>query len=126
MLYVLGMMVIYVFALWVPIPGVNQEKLKEMFSKSAGVLDFIDIFGGGALRRLSILALGIMPYITSSIVFQILAMVIPSIKELQQEGEFGRRKIAQWTRWSAIALTVVQAMIAAKAFMNPEHWVLPQ
>lgn len=125
MLYVLGMMVIYVFALWVPIPGVDQDKLKEMFNKSAGVLDFIDIFGGGALRRLSILALGIMPYITSSIVFQILAMVIPSIKELQQEGEYGRRKIAQWTRWSAIALTVVQAIIAARAFMNPSIGVLP-
>ncbi len=125
MLYVLGAMVIYVFALWIPIPGVNQDKLKEMFANSGGILDFIDIFGGGALRRLSILALGIMPYITSSIVFQILTMVIPSIKELQQEGEYGRRKIAQWTRWSAIALTVVQAIIAARAFMNPSIGVLP-
>lgn len=124
LLFVLGAMVIYVFALWIPIPNVNHEALEKLFQQSNGILDFIDIFGGGALRRLSILALGIMPYITSSIVFQILTMVFPYFKELQQEGEYGRRKMAQWTRWAAIALTVAQASIAAQAFMNPQIGVL--
>jgi len=124
LLFVLGMIVIYVFALWIPIPNVNHDKLEILFQQSNGILDFIDIFGGGALRRLSILALGIMPYITSSIVFQILTIVFPYFKELQQEGEYGRRKMAQWTRWAAIALTVLQASIAAQAFMNPQIGVL--
>jgi preprotein translocase subunit SecY len=123
-LFMLGAMIIYVFALWIPIPNVNHDALERLFANSNGILDFIDIFGGGALRRLSILALGIMPYITSSIVFQILTMVFPYFKELQQEGEYGRRKMAQWTRWAAIALTVVQASIAAQAFMNPQIGVL--
>ncbi len=123
-LFMLGAMIIYVFALWIPIPNVNHDKLELLFAQSNGILDFIDIFGGGALRRLSILALGIMPYITSSIVFQILTMVFPYFKELQQEGEYGRRKMAQWTRWAAIGLTVVQASIAAQAFMNPQIGVL--
>ena len=100
----------------IPVPNVNRERLRELFNSSAGVLDFIDIFGGGALQRLSILALGIMPYITSSIVFQILTIAFPYFKELQKEGEYGRRKMAQWTRWAAIGLTVIQATMAAKPF----------
>lgn len=124
LLFVLGMIVIYVFALWIPVPNVNHDALAKLFANSNGILDFIDIFGGGALRRLSILALGIMPYITSSIVFQILTIVFPYFKELQQEGEYGRRKMAQWTRWAAIGLTVVQASIAARAFMSPAVGVM--
>jgi preprotein translocase subunit SecY len=117
LLYVLGMMVIYVFALWIPVPNVDRNKLADLFSKSGGLLDILDVFGGGALHRLSVAALGIMPYITASIVFQVLTMAFPYFKELQQEGEYGRRKIGQWTRWSAIALTFIQAAIAARAFM---------
>jgi preprotein translocase subunit SecY len=124
LLFVLGMMVIYVFALWIPVPNVNRDALEKFFQQSGGLLDFIDIFGGGALRRLSVLALGIMPYITSSIVFQILTIVFPYFKELQQEGEYGRRKMAQWTRWAAIGLTVIQASIAANAFMNPSVGIM--
>jgi len=124
LLFVLGMIVIYVFALWIPVPNVNHDALAKLFENSNGILDFIDIFGGGALRRLSILALGIMPYITSSIVFQILTIVFPYFKELQQEGEYGRRKMAQWTRWAAIGLTLVQASIAARAFMSPSVGVM--
>src|SRR5687768_8147286 len=117
LLFVLGMMVIYVFALWIPIPNVNHDKLEILFQQSNGILDFIDIFGGGALTRLSILALGIMPYITSSIVFQILTIAFPYFKELQKEGEYGRRKMAQWTRWATIILTMVQSFMASKALV---------
>jgi len=117
LLYVLGMMIIYVFALWIPVPNVDRAKLADLFKSSGGLLDIMDVFGGGALSRLSIAALGIMPYITASIVFQVLTMAFPYFKELQQEGEYGRRKLGQWTRWSAIGLTLIQAGIAAKAFV---------
>jgi len=119
LLFVLGAMVLYVISLHVLLPDIDHDALNRLFAQSGGLLDFIDMFGGGALRRLSIVALGIMPYITSSIVFQILTIAFPYFKELQKEGEYGRRKMAQWTRWAAIGLTVIQATIAANAFMNP-------
>ncbi len=118
LLFVLGAMVVFVIALHIPAPHVNRERLRELINSSAGLLNFIDIFGGGALQRLSILALGIMPYITSSIVFQILTIAFPYFKELQREGEYGRRKMAQWTRWAAIVLTVIQSTMAAKALVS--------
>jgi preprotein translocase subunit SecY len=117
LLYVLGMMVIYVFTLWIPVPNVDRNALKNLIDNSGGLLAILDIFGGGALSNLSVAALGIMPYITASIVFQVLTMAFPYFEELQQEGEYGRRKLGQWTRWSAIGLTLVQAAIAARAFM---------
>lgn len=117
LLYVLGMMVIYVLALWIPVPNVDRDKLADLFAQTGGLLDFMNVFGGGALKRLSIAALGIMPYITASIVFQVLTMAFPYFKELQQEGEYGRRKLGQWTRWSAIVLTLIQAGVAARAFI---------
>lgn len=123
-LFVLGAMVVYILAVYIPIPNVDQNALAQLFKNTGGILDFIDIFGGGALRRLSIVALGIMPYITSSIVFQILTIAFPYFKELQQEGEYGRRKMSQWTRWAAIALTVVQACFATKAFMTIQPQVI--
>jgi preprotein translocase subunit SecY len=118
LLFVLGAIFVYVLALFIPIPNVEQARLKDLFSQSGGILDFLDIFGGGALSRLSILALGIMPYITSSIVFQILLIAFPALKELQKEGEYGRRKISQWTRWAAIGLTLIQAGVASRAFQS--------
>ncbi|BCM92850.1 protein translocase subunit SecY [Abditibacteriota bacterium] len=125
MLFVLSAIVLYVIVLHIPIPNVNHEALEKLFNSSAGILDFIDMFGGGALRKLSILALGIMPYITSSIIFQILTIAFPYFKELQQEGEYGRRKMAQWTRWAAIGLTLIQAVIATRAFQSPTFAILP-
>lgn len=119
LLFVLGAMVVYVLALHIPVPRVNTNELDKLFSGQAGgILDFINTFGGGALQKLSILALGIMPYITSSIVFQILTIAFPYFKELQQEGEYGRRKMAQWTRWAAIGLTILQSIVAARAFQS--------
>lgn len=117
-LFVLGMMVVYVFAKGIPLPDVNEKNLEVLMRQNSGILALLDVFSGGALSKLSILALGIMPYITSSIIFQILTIAFPYFKELQQEGEYGRRKMAQWTRWSAIGLTVIQAIIAARAFQS--------
>ncbi len=125
LLFVMGAIVVYILTLNIPIPNVNKDAMTKLFNSSGGVLDFIDIFGGGALRKLSILALGIMPYITSSIVFQILTIAFPYFKELQQEGEYGRRKMAQWTRWAAIGLTIIQATVATKAFQSEAFGVIP-
>ncbi len=126
MLFVLSAIVLYVCVLHIPVPNIDHGAVEKLFTSSAGILDFIDMFGGGALRKLSILALGIMPYITSSIVFQILTIAFPYFKELQQEGEYGRRKMAQWTRWAAIGLTFLQAIIATRAFQSPAFGILPQ
>ena len=117
MLFVLGAMMLYVLALYVPLPNVDTSQMDKLFKQSGGLLDFINMFGGGALSKLSILALGIMPYITSSIIFQVLTIAFPYFKELQQEGEYGRRKMAQWTRWAAVGLTLLQAIIATRAFV---------
>ncbi len=125
MLFVLSAIVLYVMVLHIPIPGANTDAMEKLFNSSGGVLGFIDMFGGGALKKLSILALGIMPYITSSIVFQILTIAFPYFKELQQEGEYGRRKMAQWTRWAAIGLTFLQATIATRAFQSASFGILP-
>lgn len=125
LLFVLGAIVLYITALNIPVPNANPAGIEALFNSSAGVLGFIDTFGGGALRKLSILALGIMPYITASIVFQVLTIAFPYFKELQREGEYGRRKMAQWTRWAAIVLTLVQAIIATRAFQSFTPAVLP-
>jgi preprotein translocase subunit SecY len=124
LLFVLGAVTLYVLTINIPLPNTIPGGIDRLFESSAGVLDFIDIFGGGALRKLSILALGIMPYITASIIFQILTIAFPYFKELQQEGEYGRRKMAQWTRWAAIVLTLIQATVATRAFQSPGIGVL--
>jgi preprotein translocase subunit SecY len=89
MMFVLGAMVLYILAVHIPLPNVDRGNLKKLFESTGGVLDFIDVFGGGALSRLSIIALGIMPYITSSIVFQILTIAFPYFKELQRKASMG-------------------------------------
>ncbi|HEX8464692.1 MAG TPA: preprotein translocase subunit SecY [Abditibacterium sp.] len=124
LLFVMGAIIVYIMAINIPIPNVNHQNMERLFNSSGGILDFIDIFGGGALRKLSILALGIMPYITSSIIFQILTIAFPYFKELQQEGEYGRRKMAQWTRWAAIGLTIIQATVATRAFQAPAFGII--
>ena len=130
LLFVLGAMLAYVVGIHVTLPNINQAALQQLMTSSGGILQFLDIFGGGALSKLSVFALGIMPYITASIVFQILTIAFPYFKELQREGEYGRRQMARWTRWAAIALTLIQATVATRAFMafgvlnsNPTQFV---
>lgn len=94
---------------YIPAPGVNTEKLQQIISNSSG-LSYINMFSGGALIKASIFALGIVPYINASIVFSLLAVIIPKIEEIQREGESGRNKITQWTRYLTIALAVVQGI----------------
>lgn len=106
-LFTLGMLVIYRFAANVPVPGVDRDALAAAFENNA-LLGFFDLFSGGALRNLSVAALGVYPYITASIIMQILTTVIPSIKELSQEGEFGRQKINQYTHYLAVPIAFLQ------------------
>lgn len=107
LLYVFGMFAIYVVGLHIPIPGVNKNAMAAL--TEGGLLGLMDAFTGGAFRKFSILAMGIMPYINASIIFQLLGIAIPRIAELAKEGESGRKKISQWTRWLTIILAILQA-----------------
>jgi preprotein translocase subunit SecY len=107
LLFTLGILALYRFVAHVPAPGVNLEAIKELFAGSA-LLSLIDIFSGGSLANFSILALGIGPYITASIIFNLLSMSIPSLKELSKEGEYGREKINQYTRLTTLPICLLQ------------------
>lgn len=107
-LFVLGMLFIFRIAAHIPIPGVDLKNLQALFQGNA-ILGLLNIFSGGTMEKFSVVALGVAPYITASIIFQLLAMVIPSLEAIQKEGEAGQRKINQWTRWSAVPLAFLQA-----------------
>ncbi len=107
-LFVLGMLVVFRFAASIPIPGVNAENLRSFFQGNQ-IFGMMNIFSGGGLENFSIVAMGVAPYITSSIIFQLLAMIIPSFEALQKEGEYGRQKINQYTRYATIPLAILQA-----------------
>src|SRR5438034_6361968 len=109
-LFTLGLLAVYRLGGHVPIPGINSLKWDELFSRqNGGIFQFFDMFSGGMFRRLTIFALGIMPYITASIILQLLTVVVPTLEKLQKEGELGRRKITQWTRYLTVILAVMQS-----------------
>src|SRR6266852_4955133 len=109
-LFTLAMLAVYRLGGHIPTPGINADKLAEYFNFQAGsIFGFIDLFSGGMLRRLTIFALGIMPYITASIILQLLTVVVPTLEKLQKEGELGRRKITQWTRYLTVILALMQS-----------------
>ena len=108
-IFTLSMLVVYRSGIHIPVPGIDQETLKTIWGGTAGTLfGVLDLFSGGNLRRISIFALGIMPYITSSIIFQLMTSVYPALKKIQEEGELGRRKITQYTRYLTVGLCLVQ------------------
>src|SRR6202521_1071385 len=109
-LFTLAMLAIYRLGGHIATPGVGGNRLATLFpSQQGNIFNFIDLFSGGMFRRLTIFALGIMPYITASIILQLLTVVVPTLEKLQKEGEWGRRKITQWTRYLTIILAVVQS-----------------
>ena len=115
-LFTLAMLFVYRLGGHIPTPGVNANALEQFFnSQSGSSLGLVDLFSGGNLRRLTVFALGIMPYITASIIFQLLTVVYEPLARLQKEGELGQRKITQWTRYVTIILGVVQSMAIALA-----------
>jgi len=109
--YTLLMLAVYRIGVQIPTPGINGEALAAFFQKSAGTLfDMFNMFSGGALQNFSIFALGIMPYISASIIFQLLTVVVPQLEALSKEGESGRHQITKYTRYSTVALALVQGL----------------
>ena len=109
-LFTLGMLAVYRIGGHLPTPGVDTKVLQQLFEQQRGtMLGFVDLFSGGNLRRLTIFALGIMPYITASIILQLLTVVYEPLARLQKEGELGRKKITQWTRYITVILSAVQS-----------------
>ena len=115
-LFTFAMLAIYRLGSYIPIPGVDTDALANFFNHQGGSpLGLVDLFNGGNLRRMTVFALGIMPYITASIIFQLLTVVYEPLARLQKEGEVGRRKITQWTRYVTILLGIVQSTAIAIA-----------
>ena len=110
-LFTLCILAVYRLGAFIPTPGINTDQLENLFNMQNGsALGLLDLFGGGNLRRMTIFALGIMPYITASIIFQLLTVVYEPLARIQKEGEIGRRKITQWTRYMTIVLAALQAI----------------
>jgi preprotein translocase subunit SecY len=115
-LFTLALLAVYRIGAYIPIPGINSGVLDQLFNQAAGsVLGIFNLFSGGNFRRMTIFALGIMPYITSSIILQLMTVVFPYLERLQKEGELGRRKITQYTRYLTIVLSVIQSSTIASA-----------
>jgi len=110
-LFMLGILAVYRLGAWIPTPGVDTKMLERLFDQQGGsALGLMNLFGGGNLRRMTIFALGIMPYITASIIFQLLTVVYEPLARIQKEGELGRRKITQWTRYMTVVLGALQSI----------------
>jgi preprotein translocase subunit SecY len=109
-LFTFAMLAVYRFGSYVPTPGIDVTRWQDFLTRqSGGIFGFFDMFAGGNIRRLSVFALGIMPYITASIILQLLTVVVPTLEKLQKEGELGRRKITQWTRYLTVGLGIAQS-----------------
>jgi preprotein translocase subunit SecY len=121
-LFTLGLLAVYRVGAYIPTPGIDTTRFQEFFTRNAagGFLGYFDLFSGGMLRRMTIFALGITPYITASIILQLLTVVVPTLDKLQKEGELGRRKITQWTRYLTVVLALVQSAGIALTLKNIE------
>lgn len=131
-LFTLGMIAIYRIGFWIPIPGVDQAALKAAATAASTnetgfgrLLTYASIFSGGSLQQSTVFGLGIMPYITASIIFQLLQTVVPSLQELKKEGASGYQKISEWTRYATVGLCIVQGIMWL-AFLRDQHLVQPQ
>jgi len=127
LLFLLGALIVYRIGTHIPVPGIDPAQLALMFQSKdggAGILDMVNMFSGGALGRFSVLALGIMPYISASIIMQLLTVVSPQMEALKKEGEAGRRKITQYTRYGTLVLAVFQSLGIAIAMESQAGLVL--
>src|ERR1043166_7903963 len=121
LLFALGLLAVYRLGGHIPTPGINISRWEEFMSSNAGsIFGFFDLFAGGNIRRLTVFALGIMPYITASIILQLLTVVVPTLEKLSKEGELGRRKITQWTRYLTVILALIQSFIGAQGLQAME------
>jgi preprotein translocase subunit SecY len=125
LLFLLGALIVYRIGAHVPVPGIDPEQLAQLFkSQQGGILDMFNMFSGGALSRFTIFALGIMPYISASIIMQLMTVVSPQLEALKKEGEAGRRKITQYTRYGTLALATFQGLGIAIALESQKGLVI--
>lgn len=116
LLFLLGALIVYRIGSFIPVPGIDPAKLAALFDQQKGtILDMFNMFSGGALQRLSIFALGVTPYISASIIVQLMAAVMPQLKEIKKEGEAGRRRLTKYTRYGTLGLAIFQSIGAAYA-----------
>jgi preprotein translocase subunit SecY len=119
LLFVLFALLVYRVGTHIPVPGINPDRLAALFEQQqGGILDLFNMFSGGALERMSILALGVVPYITSSIIMNLLSMMHPTLQQLRKEGESGRRKITQYTRYGCLLIALIQGMSLTATLAN--------
>jgi preprotein translocase, SecY subunit len=118
-LFLIGGLIVYRIGTFIPVPGINPREVARFFEdQSNTILGIVNMFSGGALERLSIFAMGVMPYISASIIMQMMSMVVPSLMELRKEGESGRRRITQYTRYATVVLAAFQSFAAALALQK--------
>jgi preprotein translocase subunit SecY len=123
--FLLLALVVYRIGTHIPVPGIDPDQLRQLFNaQQGGILGLFNMFSGGALSRFSVFALGIMPYISASIIFQMLTYVLPSLEALRKEGESGRRKITQYTRYATLGLALVQSYGISVALQSQQGLVL--
>jgi len=119
LMFVLLALVVYRIGSHIPVPGINPERLRALFdANQGGILELLNMFSGGAIERMSILALGIMPYISASIISNLIVATTPSLQQLRKEGEAGRRKISQWTRYGTLVLATIQGFAMANGLQG--------
>src|SRR5690349_20554357 len=117
--FTLGALIIFRLLSFVPLPGIDPRSLASLFQTTrGGVLDFFNMFSGGSLERMSLIAMGVMPYITASIVMQLATTMSPSLAALKKEGESGRKKINQYTRYGTVVLCIIQGYFMAVGLEN--------
>src|SRR5580700_5629618 len=123
-LFTFFMLLIYRIGFLVPLPGVDQKQMEEIAknqddtSAAGRIASYVSIFSGGSLQQSSIFSLGIMPYISSSIIFQLLTTVMPALEKLQKEGETGRKKIQEWSRYATVPLCVMQSIFWLRSMQS--------
>lgn len=117
LLFVIGALIVFRIGSFIPIPGIDAAVLAKLLEQQRGtIIEMFNMFSGGALSRASIFALGIMPYISASIIIQLLTVVHPALAELKKEGESGRRKISQYTRYGTLVLAIFQSIVLLPVF----------
>ncbi|MFM7026405.1 MAG: preprotein translocase subunit SecY, partial [Limnohabitans sp.] len=125
LVFLLLALIVYRIGAHIPVPGIDPDQLKQLFSgQQGGILSLFNMFSGGALSRFTVFALGIMPYISASIVMQLLTYVLPSFEQLKKEGEAGRRKITQYTRYGTLLLALFQSFSIAVALESQAGLVI--
>ncbi len=124
--FLLGALVVFRIGSFIPVPGIDPAQLAALFDQTRGsILDMFNMFSGGALERLSIMALGVMPYISASIIVQLMSATVPKLKELKKEGEAGRRTLTKYTRYGTLGLAIFQAIGAATALQKSGVAIAP-